>query len=89
MKLRPSLVLLSVAFLGVVSMTSCVKNYTCQCSIVYSGVPGLPDSSAQSYSISNTQSKAKSECEAQSATYNNRVNPEQGNISTVETCILY
>jgi len=89
MKFRRSLILLFIAFAGVVSMTSCVKNYTCYCNISYSGVPGLPDSTTIQYSIKDTQSGASSKCSAASATYNNPSDPNEGNVKTVENCYLY
>jgi len=82
MKFRPS-VLLAMAIAGLITVSSCSKNYTCQCNIVYSGYPGLPDSSMTSFSITDTKSGAKSDCSAQSGTYNNN------GIQTVETCVLY
>jgi hypothetical protein len=82
MKFR-NLLLPALFFAGIISMTSCVKNYTCHCDIKYSGIPGLPDSSAKEYSIDDTKSQAKSKCENESGTYNNNF------ITTVETCYLY
>ena len=66
-----------------VSMTSCVKKYTCQCVFKYSGYPGLPDSSVNEYDITDSKSGAKSKCAGESKTYDNN------NIHTVETCTLY
>ncbi len=82
MKLRPFL-LLVMAIAGVVTTTSCVKNYTCQCTISYTGYPGLPDTLTQQYGITDTKSGATSKCKAASATYNNN------GITTVETCLIY
>lgn len=81
MKFRP-FTLLVVAFIGLVSLNSCVKKYTCHCVIKYSGVPGIPDSTAVEYEITDNKDGAKSKCEAESATFDNN------NIHTVETCIL-
>ena len=82
MKLRPIL-LLAVAFTGMVAMGSCTKNYTCQCVISYTGQPGLPDSVVQNYTIKDTKKGAKSKCTANSDTYSNN------NINTTERCYLY
>ena len=87
MKIRFSVMLVMV-FAGVISMSSCIKNYTCQCSIVYSGYPGLPDSTTTSYEIKDSKSNAKSKCSAQSGTYTNTDN-NGTQIQTVETCALY
>ena len=84
MKFRTTiLVLLAIA--GSVYMTSCTKSYTCQCSIVYSGYPGLPDSTEQTYTIIDNSSGAKSKCQANSVT---NTDASTG-IKSVETCTLY
>lgn len=82
MKFRFLLVLVS-AFVIVAGMSSCVREYTCQCVIKYSGQPGLPDSTIHEYTVRDTKKKAKSVCEANSGTY------ENGSIKTVEDCHLY
>jgi len=82
MKFRTTILLL-LAIAGSVYMTSCTKSYTCQCSIVYSGSPGLPDSSTQEYSITDSKSNATSKCKAESGTFTNN------GITSTETCILY
>jgi hypothetical protein len=82
MRLRLSL-LVALAFVLMTGMSSCVKKYTCQCNINYTGAPGLPGSVTESYDITDTKANAKSKCSAQSATYNNN------GIQTVETCTLY
>ncbi len=76
-------IILAIAVAGTILMTSCSKKYTCHCSLVYSGTPGLPDSSSTEYSITNNKSGAQSTCNAQSGTYNNN------GITTVENCYLY
>ena len=82
MKFRPILLpLLIIAILF--TITSCTKNYTCQCNIQYSGAPGLPDSSIQQYGITDTKSGATSKCKGNSGTYVNN------GITTVETCYIY
>lgn len=82
MKLRPS-TLLAMGFVIMVGMSSCVHKYTCQCTTSYSGQPGLPDSVVQTYEIKDTKSKAQSECESASKTFDN------GGIHTVQNCHLY
>lgn len=82
MKLFPSLVL-PVALFALVMTTSCTQEYTCQCTIRYSGGPGLPDSTINEYPITDTKKKAKSACEAKSATYTT------GSVTATETCRLY
>ena len=90
MKFRSSSILLFVALAGVISMSSCVKNYTCHCDITYTGVPGLPDSTNNEYTISDTKANAKSKCSSQSGTFtNNTQSPEMGTITTTENCYLY
>lgn len=82
MKLRSSLLLI-FALLGVLSLNSCVKKYTCECSIVYSGAPGLPDSTTNSYEITDTKSNAESLCSEESFEH------EENGIKVVEKCKLY
>ncbi len=82
MKFRLSIILV-MAFAGIIAMSSCVKKYTCQCVIKYSGMPGLPDSSVQEYSITDKKSGADAACKAESFTH------DANGIHTVETCILF
>ena len=82
MKLRPGL-LLAAAFGIMVCMSSCVREYVCQCEIVYSGAPGLPDTVLNEYRVSDTKKNAKSVCESNSGTY------EVDGIKAVEKCALY
>ncbi len=82
MKFR-STILLVLAVAGSVYMTSCTKSYSCHCNIVYSGSPGLPDSTSQEYDITDSKSNAQSKCKAESGTYDNN------GVHTVETCYLY
>ncbi|MCF8450393.1 MAG: hypothetical protein K9G49_11035 [Taibaiella sp.] len=76
-------VLLLLAVAGIVGMSSCVKKYTCQCSIVYSGAPGLPDSTTNEYDINDTKKAAESLCEDAS------FEKIENGIKIVETCKLY
>jgi hypothetical protein len=82
MKVRTSL-LLTLAFIGMLSMNSCIKTYTCHCDLEYSGYPGLPDSSSIEFEIKDAEKAAKSICKEESQTF------EEGGIKTVETCYLY
>ncbi|MCD6064061.1 MAG: hypothetical protein K0R82_1972 [Flavipsychrobacter sp.] len=82
MKLR--LVLLAAAsLLLITSITSCRRDYTCQCEITYSGQPGLPDTLYRDYPITETKKKAKNLCEQNSR------ESEMDGIKTKETCYLY
>ena len=82
MRFRPSL-LLFVAFAGLIFTSSCTKHYTCHCNIVYTGGPGLPDSTFKEYSIVDTKSGATSKCSAEST------DKTTNGIRTVESCNLY
>lgn len=77
--LLPAALLFTLSF----SLTSCVKEYTCQCKITYSGKPGLPESHIREYEVSNTLKKADQECRNRSKIYT-----EDG-ITTTEECELY
>lgn len=82
MKSRFSL-FIAVSVFMLIGFSSCVREYTCQCGIKYTGQPGLPDSTTNSYTIKDTKKKAKAACESHSGEYQN------GNIKTVENCMLY
>jgi len=77
-----STLLLGVAALSLIC-SSCVREYTCQCRIKYSGQPGLPDSLVREYSIRNKKDAAKSLCEG------NSMHSETNGIKTDEDCALY
>lgn len=83
MRFRTFFILLAMVFAGLLTMTSCVKNYTCRCVIKYSGYPGLPDSVINEYNITNDKADAKNKCDKESGNFNNP--PYQ----TVEKCVLY
>ena len=82
MKLRFGL-LLSFSLFIMTSMTSCVREYICQCQISYSGQPGLPDTTLNEYEIKDTRNKAKKLCEE------NSYEATKDGIHTVEKCQLY
>ncbi|HLO71411.1 MAG TPA: hypothetical protein VK167_11105 [Flavipsychrobacter sp.] len=75
--------LLALAILVTLGLSSCTREYICQCTITYSGQAGLPDTAVQEYAISNTKKKAKAKCEENSATF------DRDGIKAVETCELY
>lgn len=82
MKLRFPTIVAAAFFIGI-AFSSCTREYICQCTIKYSGEPGLPDSTVREYEIRDTKKKAKSTCEANSGTYTT------GNIKTEETCKIF
>jgi hypothetical protein len=68
----------------VVFMTSCTREYICQCVVKYSGnPPGLPDTATHEFLIKDTKKEAAKKCEA------NSTSATQDNITMVETCRLY
>lgn len=79
---RSVLVLLAMA--GIMIASSCVKKYTCQCVVKYSGSPGLPDSSIHEFDIHDTKKAAESVCKDESYDHS-----EPNGIKTTETCKLY
>ncbi len=83
MKLRPG-ILLVVAFIFITTtMTSCVREYICECQITYTGQPGLPDTTINQYEIKDTKKKAEQICTGNSGEYAN------GDIKTKEECVLF
>ena len=82
MKFRGSAILLLV--LGTMFVaSSCVKKFTCQCQVKYTGAPGLPDSTVREYEIVDSKKKAESLCEQQS------FEKEANGIKLKEVCKLY
>lgn len=82
MKSRLPLFLAAGLFLITVA-SSCTRDYICQCTIKYSGQPGLPDSLIREYPIKDTKKNAKSTCEGNSGTYDTE------GIRAEEDCRLY
>lgn len=82
MKLRPGL-LIAIAFTSLFALSSCTRDYICQCEIAYSGKPNLPDTVINEYEITDTKKNAQSLCEQNSS------ETEVDGIITVETCELY
>lgn len=81
MKLRTLLVLTLISA-GIISMSSCVKKYTCKCIIKYSGYPGMPDSTIHEYEIQDNLAGAKDACK------NGSFQHDENGIHTDESCIL-
>ena len=82
MSLR-TLFLLAIAGTTLLFASSCVRDYTCTCQIVYTGQTGLPDTLVREYNIKDTKKNAKSVCEGNSTTSDNN------GIHTEEECHLY
>jgi hypothetical protein len=82
MKFRLPLLLVA-AFVFIIGASSCTRDFICQCTIIYTGQPGLPDTLVREYPIKDKKKKAGSVCEANSGTY------ENGDIKTIEDCHLY
>ena len=82
MKLRPFLIA-AVAFISIICMSSCSRNFTCRCTFSYSGVPGLPDTTYTEYKIKDTKAHAKSLCEGGTTT------TDKNGVHTVENCELF
>ncbi|GAA4448236.1 hypothetical protein [Rurimicrobium arvi] len=66
-----------------IGMSSCTQEYRCQCTIKYSGMAGLPDSSMNEYTIKDTKKKAQSLCKENSVTM------DKNGVTTTETCQLF
>jgi hypothetical protein len=84
MKFRFSKVwMLTVTVLMVTVFSSCTQEYVCKCTIVYTGLPGLPDTLVKEYPVRDTKKKAKAVCEENSST------STSDKVTTTETCELY
>jgi hypothetical protein len=81
MKFRPVLIICSIVF--TFCLSSCTREYICQCTIKYSGQPGLPDSVIREYPVKDTKKNAQSVCEGNSGT------TETNGITATEKCKLY
>lgn len=62
--------------------TSCVKEYTCRCTMTYTGSPGF-DKKEFDFKLRDSEKGAHDKCEAQSTTY------EYNGIKTVEDCKIW
>lgn len=72
------------ALLILLTASSCVREYTCQCVITYTGKPGLPDTVQRNYPLRDTKDKARDICKG-----NSQAAKENNGITTTETCDLY
>ena len=80
--MRKLLPLILIAF--VVTISSCTKEYICQCVVKYSGnPPALPDSTVFEFAIKDKKKEAAKKCEANSTSLT------QDNITMDEKCQLY
>lgn len=80
--MKKILLILFVFVIGI--MSSCTREYTCQCVVKYTGnPPGIPDSAMHEFAIRDTKKEAKSKCEANSTTVS------QDNVTMTEKCQLY
>lgn len=73
----------SVAALSLLLAGGCTQDYICQCTVRYSGKPGLPDSSVREYNIRDRKETARTLCADNSFTV------DSAGIRTEETCVLY
>lgn len=76
--------LLSIAFFCIISFgfSSCIKDYTCRCTMTYSGAPGFAKTE-KDYKVRDTEKNAKNICESNSKEY------EHNGIHTKEDCKLF
>lgn len=75
--------LLSAAALAAICATSCTKEYTCQCTITYTGAPGMPEPQVKEYPIRDTKKAAQNLCRENSST------TITNGITADEDCSLY
>ncbi|MBK7690305.1 MAG: hypothetical protein IPJ31_04025 [Bacteroidetes bacterium] len=68
----------------VIMVSSCTREYICQCVVKYSGnPPALPDSTVFEFAIKDKKKEAAKKCEA------NSISITQDNITMDEKCRLY
>lgn len=65
------------------TMTACVKEYTCKCTMTYSGQVGLPEPQTRDYPIKDLKKNARAACQENSKTY------QEGTLITEEVCDLW
>lgn len=63
--------------------SSCTREYICQCTLTYSGKPGLPEPLVKEYPITDTKKNAISLCEEKSRTY------DDNGVHTEEVCEVW
>lgn len=75
----------AILFLGLfIFMSSCTREYICQCSIKYSGAtPGLPDSTMVEFKIRDTRKEAIKKCS------DNSITTTKDGVTMTEFCELY
>jgi hypothetical protein len=83
MTLRSTLLLGAAAL--AITCSSCVRDYTCQCTIKYTGQPSLPDSTLREYPIRDKKDAAKTLCEENSV----HETDQATGIKTDEDCKLF
>lgn len=76
--------LLLIGIICTYFFNSCTQEYTCQCTVTYSGAAGMPDSSIKEYKVRDTRKKAISICEANSKNYD-----EKEGVTAKEVCKLF
>lgn len=81
--MRKKITLYAFILVGLFAFSSCVQEYTCKCTMTYSGQVGLPEPTTRDYPIKDTKKGAISKCEANSTTYT------EGSITTVEDCEIW
>lgn len=82
MKLRLGIMLV-FAFVAMTSLSSCVHEYICQCTISYTGQAGLPDTTVHEYKVSDTKKKAQAACRDNSKKF------DKDGIHAEEKCDLF
>jgi hypothetical protein len=80
---RSTLVLSAILGIVLLSFSSCVREYNCQCRMTYDGAPGFPEETIREYPINDLAKNAKTSCESNSAVYT------KDGITTTEECKLF
>lgn len=75
--------IITLCLVLMVFMSSCAREYICQCEIIYTGLAGLPDTITKDYPVTDTKKKAKADCMSQSNV------TEKDGVKTEEICDLY
>lgn len=82
MKKKSTITLVALVMLCMFSFSSCIREYTCVCTITHTGAPGLPAPAETEYTITDSRKVAIDKCAAASKEYT------EGGIKTVEDCKL-
>lgn len=83
MKKRATSFLIALSAVVLLTATSCTREYVCQCKMIYSGAPGLPNGEVREYPITDSKKNAESSCKASSKEY------DKDGIHTIEECDLF